>query len=273
MTVVNSNVALRVREHANFVDASVKGHVRFFTALQGSQNYGLDDQFSDVDTKSLLVPTFGSLVHGSKRLGTTLLVAPTEEHADVKDAREMFNTFLKQNVNFLEILFTPYVSVAPGFQPFYDELYAMRETVAHYNPYQALRTMCGMAFEKYHAFDHPYPAAMEKLNKFGYDPKQLSHMLRMKEFVVRYSSGEPYQDCLFTKDREYLLNVKRGLYSLDEAQTVREDTNVWFQNFLNGTVRVMEERKNSQVEEFLRDLTFRLFTYCYTQYNMYHSEV
>ena len=252
MTVVNSNVALRVREHADFVDANVKGHVRFFTALQGSQNYGLDDQFSDVDTKSLFVPTFGSLVHGSKRLGTT---------------------FLKQNVNFLEILFTPYVSVAPGFQPFYDELYAMRETVAHYNPYQALRTMCGMAFEKYHAFDHPYPAAMEKLNKFGYDPKQLSHMLRMKEFVVRYSSGEPYQDCLFTKDREYLLDVKRGLYSLDEAQTVREDTNVWFQNFLNGTVRTMEERRNSQVEEFLRDLTFRLFTYCYTQYNMYHPEV
>ena len=252
MTVVNSNVALRVREHADFVDANVKGHVRFFTALQGSQNYGLDDQFSDVDTKSLFVPTFGSLVHGSKRLGTT---------------------FLKQNVNFLEILFTPYVSVAPGFQPFYDELYAMRETVAHYNPYQALRTMCGMAFEKYHAFDHPYPAAMEKLNKFGYDPKQLSHMLRMKEFVVRYSSGEPYQDCLFTKDREYLLDVKRGLYSLDEAQTVREDTNVWFQNFLNGTVRMMEERRNSQVEEFLRDLTFRLFTYCYTQYNMYHPEV
>ena len=262
-------VQLRVNEHAHYVDQHSANHVRFFTALQGSQNYGMQDEYSDVDTKSLMIPTFESLVHGSKRLSTTLEVAPTAEHADVKDAREMFGTFLKQNVNFLEILFTPYVDVAPEFEQFYYELTKRREELARYNPYQALRTMCGMAFEKYHAFDHPYPAAMEKLAKFGYDPKQLSHMLRMKEFIVRYEAGESYGKCLMSQQSAYLVSVKRGLYSLADAQKVREETFSWFHNFLNEVVRKTPDSKNEVAEKFLRDLTYELFTHCYKSQDMF----
>ena len=41
---VKENVLRRVFEHAEFVNKQYKdSHVRFFTALQGSQNYQLDD--------------------------------------------------------------------------------------------------------------------------------------------------------------------------------------------------------------------------------------
>lgn len=259
----------RVNEHALYVDSHVDNHVRFFTALQGSQNYNLHDSYSDVDTKSLMVPTFESLVHARKRVSHTLEVAPTVEHADVKDAREMFHTFLKQNVNFLEILFTPYVNVNPEFEQHHYELVRMKEEIAHYNPYQALRTMCGMAFEKYHAFDHPYPAALEKIAKFGYDPKQLSHMLRLQEFVVRYIDGVPYGDCLFTEQRDYLLNVKRGAIPLADAQVIREEAKVWFEDFIHNDVQKVPNKGNVEVEKMLEKLTYNLFTDCYRAHDMF----
>lgn len=261
----------RVAEHAAYVDANVMGHKRFFTALCGSQNYGLEDAESDVDTKSLMVPTFDSLVFARQRLSKTIEVAPTVEHADVKDMREMFATFLKQNVNFLEILFTMYVDVAPGFELYYDTLFENRELIAHYNPYQALRTMCGMAFEKYHAFDHPYPAAKEKLERYKYDPKQLSHMLRLKEFVVRYLDGAPYEECLRTERSAYLLAVKRGILPLAEAQHLREDTKTWFDHFLANRVRSLPNKSNPVVEELLNDITYSVFTTFYKNHQMIES--
>ena len=156
------DVLRRVTEHAAFASAQEPNHVRFFTALQGSQNYGTDDAESDVDTKSLFIPTFAALVFNSKRLSRTLEVAPTIEHADVKDVREIFSCFLKQNINFVEILFTDYVDVNPQFVDLYAKLHEKREEIAHYNPYLSLRTMCGMMYEKYHALEHPLPCSIRE---------------------------------------------------------------------------------------------------------------
>ena len=68
--------------------------------------------------------------------------------------------------------------------------------------------------------EHPYPATIDKIEKFGYDPKQLHHALRLREFLTRYIDGESYADCLISKQREYLRNVKLGCHSLDEARAL-----------------------------------------------------
>ena len=262
-------VLKRVREHAAYASAQETNHVRFFTALQGSQNYGTDDAESDVDTKSLFIPTFDSLVFNSKRLSKTLEVAPTIEHADVKDVREIFACFLKQNINFVEILFTDYVDVNPQFHEFYRELIKNREDIAHYNRYLSLRTMCGMMYEKYHAFEHPYPAAMEKIAQFGYDPKQLSHMLRVREFLIRYLEGEPYANCIKPNHSYYLCRVKRGLYPYNQARQLADDTKVWVDDFLAKMKDKIPNESDLNVEIFLDKLTYNLFVKCYEKYNMY----
>lgn len=263
------DVLRRVTEHAAFASAQEPNHVRFFTALQGSQNYGTDDAESDVDTKSLFIPTFAALVFNSKRLSRTLEVTPTIEHADVKDVREIFSCFLKQNINFVEILFTDYVDVNPQFVDLYAKLHEKREEIAHYNSYLSLRTMCGMMYEKYHALEHPYPAALEKIAKFGYDPKQLSHLLRVKYFLLNYLDGMPYAECLKPNDAEYLRAVKRGLYPHDAARKLADDTKLWIDNFLSETKTKIPNICNVDVEMFLDDLTYQLFERCYQNYNMY----
>ena len=74
--------------------------------LQGSQNYQLDLPSSDVDTKLIVVPSFKDIALNRKPVSTTHIRA-NEEHTDFKDIRLYMETFRKQNLNFLEILFTP----------------------------------------------------------------------------------------------------------------------------------------------------------------------
>ena len=75
--------------------------------LQGSQNYGLDYEESDIDTKLIVVPTFKDIAMNKQPVSTTHFRA-NDEHTDFKDIRLYMQTFRKQNLNFLEILFTKY---------------------------------------------------------------------------------------------------------------------------------------------------------------------
>lgn len=185
--------------------------------LQGSQNYGLDYEKSDVDTKLIVVPTFEDIVFNKKPISTTH-VLENDEHVDWKDIRLYMQTFAKQNLNFLEILFTDFAIVNPAYTEDWQMLVNKRELIAHMNPYRAVKSMKGVAMEKYHAMEHEYPSKVDVLKEFGYDPKQLHHLLRVEEYLGRYISGEPYKDCLRPRDPEYLLDVKRGFFNLEDAR-------------------------------------------------------
>ena len=184
---------------------------------QGSGNYGLDIPTSDVDTKLIVTPTFDEVVLNKKPISTTHVRA-NNEHTDLKDIRLMLATFRKQNLNFIEILFTPYFIVNPNFADEWGRLQAQKEKIAHYSPYNAVKAMKGIAMEKYHAMEHEYPSKLEVLAKWGYDPKQLHHLLRVKEYLQRYINGESYEDCLRPRNPEYLIAVKQGYFNLDEAR-------------------------------------------------------
>ena len=80
--------------------------------LQGSQNYGLETEDSDIDTKLITTPTLNDLIYNRKPMSTTHFRI-NKEHIDFKDIRLMFDTFRKQNLNFIEILFTNYKIINP----------------------------------------------------------------------------------------------------------------------------------------------------------------
>ena len=87
---------------------------------------------------------------------------------------------------------------------------AAREQIAHYSPYSAVKTMKGIAME------HEYPSKLEVLAEYGYDPKQLHHLLRVQEYIHRYISGESYEAC---QRPEFLVAVKQGYFNLEQART------------------------------------------------------
>ena len=191
--------------------------------LQGSQNYGLQVPGSDVDTKLIVVPTFEDIAMNRKAVSTTHVRA-NDEHIDFKDIRLMFQTFRKQNLNFLEILFTEYKIINPLYADLWAEVEKYKEEIAHYNLYFAVKAMKGIALEKYHAMDHRYPAKIEIIDRMGYDPKQLHHLVRVDDYLQRYINGESYEDCLRPTDPEYLKAIKLGKYTLEEARVLADQT-------------------------------------------------
>ena len=101
-----------------------------------------------------------------------------------------------------------------------EELFKNAEEIAHINRNQALRCMAGMSKEKLNALKHPYPTIIDKIEKYGYDPKQLHHICRMNDFIKKYASGKPYQECLIPDNREALMDIKKGILQLEEAESL-----------------------------------------------------
>ena len=225
--------------------------------LQGSQNYGLDYEGSDVDTKLIVVPNFRDICLNRKPVSTTH-VRENDEHTDWKDVRLYMETFRKQNLNFLEILFTPYAIINPMYKEEWDRLGAAREFIARMNPYRAVKSMKGIALEKYHAMEHEYPSKVDVLAKWGYDPKQLHHLLRVEEYIGRYINNEPYEDCLKPHNPEYLIEVKRGKYSLEEARVIADTAKANVERIAEVFCADHPEQESKWCRELLEDVSHNI---------------
>jgi DNA-directed RNA polymerase alpha subunit len=100
-----------------------------------------------------------------------------------------------------------------------------RESIAHYAPVQAIKSMKGIAMEKYHAMEHHYPARMAWIEKFGYDPKQLHHLLRVEDYIERYIAGESYESCLIPTPNKvlHMMEYKRQEIPYEIAKKEADD--------------------------------------------------
>ena len=156
----------------------------------------------------------------NKKPISTTHILPNNEHLDIKDIRLMFDNFKKQNINFLEILFSKYWIVGDGFDDLVYKLRKNKEIIAHYNTNQALRCMAGMSMEKKKALTHPYPTIIDKIEKYGYDGKQLHHIIRMYNFITCYTLNGTFEESLtffIPGQKEEMMNAKLNKYSLEEA--------------------------------------------------------
>ena len=193
--------------------------------LQGSQNYGLDeytDEYqSDVDTKAIVLPHFRDFVYGSSPVSTTI-VLDNNEHIDVKDIRVMFDNFRKMNVSYIELLYSNWIWINPKYEAEVRELLRHRDTIAALNRNQFIRCIAGMSMEKRKALCHPYPNLMDKIEKYGYDGKQLSHCARLFEFLERYLCGIPLEECYISCMPQTLMNYKKQL-TKDGCRTLTKE--------------------------------------------------
>ena len=226
------NIYNKVAEHYRFLED--KGYEVVFTALQGSQNYGLDEYtdeyMSDVDTKSIVLPKFEDFVAAKQPVSAVEHIYDElgrDTHAEVKDVRIMFEMFLKENISYIELLYSKYVIVNPKYQWWYDELIKYRDEIAYYDVKQFAKCVAGMAYEKQKALCHPYPAVADKIAAFGYDGKQLSHTARLLIFINLWKLGLPIKDC-YTVPYMYkdtLMNYKKQLdengLPLDCAEAIK----------------------------------------------------
>lgn len=226
--------------------------------LQGSQNYGLATPHSDVDTKLVVTPTFKQIAFNKQPVSSTHVRA-NDEHTDFKDLRLYIETFRKQNINFVEILFTPYYILNATYAGEFMRLMEAREDIAHYNPYRAVKAMKGMALEKYHAMEHRYPAKVDIVEKYGYDGKQLSHMIRIYDFLTRYINGDSYASCLQARDKQYLIALKeQGYYSLETAREVADETVAKVTALADGYCAAHTDSFDEKTDKLIQEVQYNI---------------
>ena len=202
----------RVQEHYDYLQSL--GYEVVCTCLQGSQNYGLDEYseeyMSDIDTKSIILPPLDDFIAAASPV-STVVIMDNNEHAEVKDIRIMFEMFKKMNLSYIEILYTDFKVVNPKYEHLISPLFQKRDIIASFNRNQFLRCISGMAGEKRKALCHPYPGLIEKIEKYGYDGKQLHHCARLAEFIIRYVQGTPLKECYLSKQKDKLMRFKKQL--------------------------------------------------------------
>ena len=121
----------RILEHYNYLIEY--GFEVVCIMLQGSQNYNLDeysDEYkSDVDTKAIVLPSFNDFIFGNPPTSTTI-VLENQEHIDIKDIRIMFDMFKKQNISYIELLYSKYIFINPKYDKIISEMFEKRDLIA-----------------------------------------------------------------------------------------------------------------------------------------------
>lgn len=229
--------------------------------LQGSQNYGLGTNKSDVDTKCIVLPTFEEVCLNKKLVSYTH-VRENDEHIDFKDLRLMLECFRKQNINFIEILFTSYYRINPDFAEEWQVLIDNREEIAHYDEWQFVKSTIGQMHEKYKAAFLPRPSQYEEVEKYGWSTKNLHHLLRFDEFLQRFINKEPYVDCLTSKNTEFLLGIKtigHDMFTLEEAKKLGEEVLEKVDTFKEEYINTHVETMNSDIDSMLDKVAINIF--------------
>lgn len=196
--------------------------------LYGSQNYGTSTKDSDVDAKVILIPSFKDLCC-KKEWHSKEIIQENGEHIIIKDIRDFVANLRKQNINFVEVLFTEYCIVNEKYKDIWNECFVNhKETIARYNVGRAVTSILGQA-------RHTLMQSNE-----GKDSKKLYNVMRLCDFLDLYVAGNDYIDCLKVQDREKMLMIKEGI-------TSEEGYNLFLK--LNSRLDNFQEIKSNSIEK------------------------
>lgn len=246
-----------VREHYNEALEHFPEDRIVCIILQGSQNYSLDTEYSDVDTKLIITPTFEDIAMNRQPISTTY-IRSDDSHTDWKDIRLMLKTFRSCNLNFLEVLFSKYYIVNPLYANEWNRLISNNEMIANYNPCKAVKTMHGLAHRKYDQMEKDTPSHHDDIEKYGYSPKEFHHLLRIDEYIERYIYGESYGECLHSKRAEYLIDAKIKPMPLDLARSIAKQVIAHIDKMYEYFTVVGNAEADNEVDILLDDVQYNI---------------
>lgn len=147
-----TDVMDRVRKHYNKAVEHYGEENIFGVFCYGSWNYGTNTPDSDVDTKCILIP---DLYHLALKPYEVKHLHVDDEICECMTIMHMVENWKKQNINFLEILFTPYCILNEDYADLWcghreaewehPMTLGMAELVARYDVKKAVMSMSGQA--------------------------------------------------------------------------------------------------------------------------------
>lgn len=225
--------------------------------LYGSDNYAMNTPTSDIDVKAIVLPHFDDIVDSKDWVSKEYHREEDGGKLEVKDIRLMFDSYKKQNINFLETMFTKYKYINRDYIAVWEGMIEKnRESIARYNPLKSILFMYGNMKTKYKSMLHEAPHNEEEIKKYGYSLKDFHHIARLYDFIGRYIDGEEsYAQILIPKHKDLLIRYKTEALSLEDVKLLSEE--------MIESTRVKVDEKvsewrdnppNKDVEKLLREV-------------------
>lgn len=238
---MKEKIMKRIKEHYKFLEN--KGYTVLMIASHGSMNYNLyveeDDYVSDIDTKAIILPTLDELIKDSKPV-SKVYDDEYEAHIEVKDIRLMTELWSKQNMAYLEFFYAQYHYINPEYKDMISPLLEMRDEIVSMHKVRLIKSISGMSKEKLKALEHPYPSIKDKIDKYGYDGKQLHHIIRLNDFIRRhFVCGESYAQALWYEDgmiKDYMIGIKKSKLPLEQARTLATEKDAETKQMANNLI-------------------------------------
>lgn len=213
--------------------------------LFGSQNYNCQTETSDIDTKVIVIPTIDEMITGAIKINETISCYDGE--ITVFDIKHMHDYIKKQNINFLEILFTDYFIINPKYEMIWSDMRKCAEKVAHLNEFAAVQCINGVFMNKYKKLFHAVPSNTEAIEKYGYDGKALADCVRLYQVVTHYIQHSSYAECLKLDDCivDYIMSFKtyKKPFTVEEVRK--------FASFLKDNMDFIVTEYNKTHEEVI----------------------
>lgn len=245
---MNKEVLQKVFAHYHEVE---RDYNVFGTMLYGSQNYGVALPESDVDVKTMILPSFDSIVFDKQRVAIDKRM-PDSSINNIKDYRDMFDNYLKGNINFLETLYTPYFMANPNHLEEFVELQKNRDLIANSCPQKTMIIVSNLA-----------ESNAKKITGPDYNFKHLMHIVRLYIFMRDFYRSMSFGDSIYpTENTDFLLDFRINKRNWTDAQKVKSFYLSRIKDLADNNC-LPKEYKRKEAEEFIHDLTIELFKKIY----------
>lgn len=182
-----------------------KGYNVLYIGLYGSQNYNVDDEQSDIDAKAIIMPTLHDIIF---RKVTSLVIECEQGSIDVKDLITFYSVIKKGNFSYVEAIDTKY-SIGDKY---------IKKLFSQIRP--NFKSMLGAMYEKRKALTHEYPSKKLEFEKWGCDPKQYHHIIRLYDLLYYNIKNKctlsyiDYDEITSQYSKEDMISLKRNKYNL-----------------------------------------------------------
>ena len=220
------------------------GYTVVLTALVGSQNYGLDDEYSDIDTFSLILPSLRELSDARKPEAGEFEVE--DGKCMYKDIREALNLLKKPSPNSVEMFSTYYIH----FNPLYKDIalkYLDGRNLQYmvHSDYSHMLTACaGMAHQ------------LTKRNMPS--GKRYAHALRLVLLVYKYTESLDVRN-LFKLSGETRINARaakrdkeRNEWYDQQCEQISNDLDKFKAKFTTTITQKMYEKIGKELIELFQ---------------------
>ena len=155
--------------------------------LRGSQNYGLANENSDVDSVVLVFPSKEDFIMNKQAINYT--VDDGDNKIQVLDIRLFFHQLRKSSPNCLELMFTKYSHLNLDYSLFWENIVSKREEIAYLDKNRLMQSLRGFVCTNMKQFKN----VADKQHKKGYQ------VLRIWEQICGIVNGKTYEESLQSK--------------------------------------------------------------------------